>query len=220
MEASHFLSSNSIELDEIVKPVEESTCLKFYLHGIAEKPTVSVIPDELILNDLQVGRRETRVLELRNESYRLPIIFSYKKVAFIDLNSARIYVKPCSSIEVAVYITPHNMGIFATKIRFDLVFHDYPKTDDNYKVIGKVIVPVKFEAKSATKMVLPQINAGITSNYIKESGKFCDNLRFNTRVERPRMAVIAAPLVSKSSSALMALPNDTQTSMRPWRKNK
>lgn len=220
MNAAYLYSATSIEIDEIIKSIDDLRCLKFYLHAIAEEPSVSVIPDELILNGLQVGRREIRVLELRNNSLRLPIILSYKKVAYIDLNNARIYIRPGSSIQIPVYITPHIIGTVSTKIRFDLVFHDYPKTDDNYKVIGRVIVPVRFDAQSVANTVVAQINDGITPNYIRESGKFCENLKFNTRVKRTKGAIIASTLVSKSSSALMALPNDTQKSLRPWRRKK
>lgn len=164
-----------------------------------------------------MGRRETRVLELQNKSLNLPIIVVYRKSAYIDLDKVEVYIKPYSSVQVAVYITPQKLGKINSRIQFDLVFYDYPKVETGYKVIGKLTVPVKFTVKVETKTPLPQINTGITPNYIKEVGKFCHNLKFDKKVQKPKAAIVGDRLISKSNSALIALPNDTQKSLRPWR---
>lgn len=205
------------ELPKIVLPVVQSKCVKIHVHGISETPQVTVVPDELSLADLTVGQRETRVLELQNKSLKLPIILVYKKVAYINLDKVDIYIRPHSSVQVSVYITPQKMGTTNSQIQFDLVFYDYPKTDDEYKTLGKLTVPVKFTVEALTRTPLPQINTGITPNYVKEVGKFCQDLRFNKQIQKPKTAIVADHLISKSSSALICLPNDTQKSLRPWR---
>ncbi|GJQ86567.1 hypothetical protein Trydic_g7805 [Trypoxylus dichotomus] len=208
-----------VEETEMSKPLDESECLKFYLHGISEKPDVVVVPDELVVTELLLGQRETRVLELKNRSRRLPIICVYKKVAYIDLDQTEICIKAFSSVQLAVYITSQKLGRLNSRIDFDLVYYDEPKMDGGYKVIGKVSVPVRIEMKAVTRHVLPEINAGIAPKYVREVGKFCHELKFNTAVEIPKTTIVGRQLVCKSSSALMALPNDTQKSLRPWRGN-
>lgn len=190
---------------------------KLYLHGIAERAAATSTPDELTLVDLLVGQRETRILELHNLSMQLPIILLYKKVAFVEVEKATIHLEPYGTLQLAIYITPKKIGKVQTKIRFDLVYFDNPRTSDGPKVIGKIVVPLEFEAKSVTRQPTPQINAGITPNYLKDVGKFCQDVRFCTPVEKPKTAIVARRLVSKSSTALMALPNDTRQSLRPWR---
>lgn len=202
-----------------VRPSEKCTCVKFYLHAIPEIPNVTVVPDELILSDLTSGRRESRVLQFKNHSARLPIIVVYNKIAFLDLSETTVHIAPMGSIQISVYITPQNIGTINCKMRFDLVYYDLPREEqDSYKVIGKLTVPVKFNVKAVTKTPAPEINFGITPNYIKETGKFCADLRFKDKdIEKPKASILANNFIKSSSTALIALPNDTQKSLRPWR---
>lgn len=213
----YLINNPSDEDIKIIDSLPENDYIKFYLHGIHEKPSVMVVPNELNLLDLNIGQRETRVLEFRNLSEKLPIIFVYKKVAFIDLDKPHVYVKAHSSVQVNIYITPQKLGQIKSQIKFDLAYYDYPKLDDNYKLIGSISVPIKMEMKAVNKVHLPQINIGITPNYMKEVGKSCHELRFNTHVEKPKTTMLNYRTVGGSSSALIGLPNDTQQSIRPWR---
>lgn len=180
---------------------------------------MTVIPDELILCDLVPRERVARVLQFNNLSKKLPIIVVYNKIAFIDLSEAIIEIAPLGSVQVSVFITPQNIGTIQSKMSFDLVYYDLPRDErEPYKVIGNLKVPIKFSVNSITKAPGPEINFGITPNYIKEPGKFCENLRFRDNyIEKPKAAVLANHLIKNNSMAVIALPNDTQKSVRPWR---
>ncbi|GJQ86571.1 hypothetical protein Trydic_g7808 [Trypoxylus dichotomus] len=214
---SFLTNSYFVRPPESLKPVDDIHYIKFLVHGLVEEPSVAVTPDEIVLHDLLVGQKETRVFQLKNNSLKLPIIFVYKKVAYIDLDQPRIFVKPSSSVEITVNVLPHNIGTFKTQVQFDLAFYDHPKTHDNCKVIGKIALPVEFNTRSVKKTPQAELSTGITPTYIRETGKFCDDVKFSTPVRRPKAAVVAHHLVSKTSSALMALPNDRPRSTRPWR---
>lgn len=218
MDHTFLLNTTMPETPEISKPVDECHCVKFYLHAIAEEPSVTVTPDEFNINEMLVGQKETRVLELKNNSANLPIILVYKKVAFIDLDQTTIYLKPNGSEQVAVQVLAKNIGLVNTHIRLELMYYDHPKEGEaKPKVIGELVLPVRFEVKAQVKRPTPELSMGITPKYLREAGKCCQDVRYNTQVEKPRAAMVAQKFVSKSSLALMALPNDTQQSLRPWR---
>ncbi|GJQ86572.1 hypothetical protein Trydic_g7809 [Trypoxylus dichotomus] len=226
LQASDIDHSILLNKDEIgrrelsfVKPAEQCNCVKLYLHAIPETPKVAVVPDQLIVTDMVMGERATRVVELRNCSEYLPIIVVYKKIAFIDLESTDIFIKANTSVQIAVYITPKMIGAVNTHLNFDLVYYDFPRREnDERKVIGKLLMPVSFAVKSVPKLPKPQVNSGLGPNYLNEVGKSCDDLRFNSRnVKIPKTTMVSNEFVDKSSSALIALPNDMQRSLRPWR---
>lgn len=197
-------------------PTQEGEYLKFYLHAIAIRPSVSIVPDQLILKDLKIGKRETRVLELRNNCIHLPIIAAYRKVPFIEVEPKSVLINPHCSIQVSVFITPNYLKPFDTEVRFDLKYYDYPRENSKSKVIGKMVVKVHFDVRIRTKLPLPEVNAALSPNYIKDVGKCCQNVTFDDAINLPKLTTAGAKLV-KGCGDLIAFPNDRQASLRPWR---
>ncbi|GJQ85090.1 hypothetical protein Trydic_g15777 [Trypoxylus dichotomus] len=191
--------------------------LQLYLHGVAEEPSVTVVPNEIALNDLVEGERATRVLEFHNRSTKLPIIVSYKKVAFVDVERQTFRIEADKSVQLSLFVTARKLGKFGSKLKFDLSYYENFLEKNVLKVVGTIWVRIDVDVKSCKRSPLPEINAGITPNYIKEVGKFCQEVRFNSKVAKPRTALIEG---LDNSSALIAFPNDTQKSLRPWRGEK
>ncbi|KAK9712997.1 hypothetical protein QE152_g24571 [Popillia japonica] len=58
IEMPYLINNPSDEDIKIIDSLPENDYIKFYLHGIYEKPSVMVVPNELNLLDLNIGQRE------------------------------------------------------------------------------------------------------------------------------------------------------------------
>lgn len=209
---------SSTSFSQYVNRSQESGSVKLYLHGIPEEPSVTVVPDELIVTNMLVGEREVRILEFKNNSRKLPIIISYKKIPFVDVEKNNFIVEPWKALQIRVFVAPQKIGSVHARMNFDLIYYDYSTLERTSKVIGKVTIPINFDAKKLTQTPLPSINKGITPNYVKEVGKFCQDIKFKTQTPMPKGAIVDKHILSKTNSALIAFPNDTTRSIRPWRR--
>lgn len=210
------ISSTSLSVESLNRFQKRERQI-LYLHGIAELPSVQVVPDALQFTEpLMIGQQIKRVLQFTNGCKTLPIIVCYQKSPYVEVDNYNVRIPPAKSIQVVVSLTARNMERVSTTITFDLKYHNVPKTDnDKYEVIGKVVVALAYETKVAKKVPLPEINTGITPNYIREVGKFCHNVKFKTPVMKPKATLLKATKLNKND--LIAFPNDLQKSLRPWR---
>ncbi|XP_071052860.1 cilia and flagella-associated protein 47-like isoform X2 [Onthophagus taurus] len=120
---------------------------RFYLYGTAEPPSVKIIPDSLIIENITINMRETRVIELKNNSKNLPIIFRYKKIPFIFLESEYFHVKSLGSIQISVHIAPKRLGRINTHLEFDLMYYN----NNELKVIGETKINIEYNVSIISK---------------------------------------------------------------------
>ncbi|KAF2878752.1 hypothetical protein ILUMI_27427 [Ignelater luminosus] len=208
--------------NESVRP-ETSLSLKrivrVVLYGEAEYAGIIVRPDSLDLTEIPIGKPETRELLLINRSSSLPIIFSYKKVCFVDVEPKSGLLPPSGNMEVGVTVNPSKIGLVKTKITFDLLYFNRPREGQDYVLVGNAEIPITFNVLSVTTSSKPKFNMGITPEYIKEVGFKTDDIRFNTLIETPKATLVkkVKKTLDKNDDDLIAFPNDRPKSLRPWK---
>lgn len=197
----------------------EKEFIRVHLYSKPEEPMVQIVPDQLVINNMRIQERVTRVIELRNKSQNLPIIFQYKPSPFVKLDKSYFFLTPNESLQITVHVIPYQFGTIKTDIVFQLVYHNIPKeSDDDFKVIGETKVEATFHILSKTRYPTPILNPGLCPNYIRDAGQFCDRLKFKTRIRRAKATTVDnCNQIDKTCSDLVALPNDTQQSLRPRR---
>ncbi|XP_022901748.2 cilia and flagella-associated protein 47-like [Onthophagus taurus] len=197
--------------------ITEKDMIRLHLCGVAETPAVKIIPDEICLPNLYLQKTEIRVLELRNLSANLPIILRYRKIPFVNLESASFYLNALESKEIAVTIVPQQLGMITSKLVFDLLYYDLPK-EEQPKVIGEISINVILVVRCLTAHPKPEINKGLDPNYIRDVGKYCHDLKFSSSFHNTKAITIdVKKRLDRDCDDLVALPNENQRSLRPWR---
>lgn len=187
--------------------------LTIYLHGEAETPQVTTLPTEFMLCDLEFDVEVKRVLLIQNKSSRLPITLKYNKVPFVFIHPSLIRVEAAVGLEVLIRFKVAKLGPINTKLRFDLLYKD--KLLSHYQCVGQIELPVKLMVKSVWKKPKPQFNMGITPMITNEVGFLTDDVRFNTKIEKPRSAMVRYKC-RKTDDALIAFPNDRPRTHKAW----
>lgn len=209
-------NSGKFELEmESPQVVPMSRCLRVLLYGSAETAKVTLRPTVFQLGKIPPKTTTIRELRISNFSERLPIIFRYKKVPFVDVNPCSGKLGPAESVEVEVGITPAKFGKVELTIGFDLLYYNRPQLPMCYVKVGDESCDLSFDVDFVTKLPKSEFVMGITPKNNNEVGFMTDDVRFNTKVEKPRAAMVGK--VGKGSE-LIAFPNDRPKTLRPWKK--
>lgn len=208
--------------NESVRPeitVSLKRILRVVLYGEAEYAGIIVRPNSLELTEIPMYKTETRELLLTNQSSSLPIIFSYKKVCFVNVEPKSGILPPSGKMEVGVTVIPTKVGSVKTKITFDLLYFNRPREGQDYVLVGSAEIPLTFNVLSVTTSLKPKFNMGITPEYIKEVGFNTADIRFNTPIEMPQATLVneVKKKLDKNDDDLIAFPNDRPKSLRPWK---
>ncbi|XP_022903670.2 cilia and flagella-associated protein 47-like [Onthophagus taurus] len=205
---------------QTLSPDAPNEFTRVHLYATAEVPGVDIIPDEINIKRMDVNKCVKRVLLLTNKSKNLPIIVQYVKAPNVYLAKEIFSLEPTEKLEILINIQPTEIGSVEIEVVFNLLYYDYNmmKTKNDCKVIGESKMVVKLDVISSTKYPKPQLNPGLKPNYIKEVGKHCQNLKFNTNISLHKgITVNNKAVIDKNCNDLIAFPNDTQQSIRPYR---
>ncbi|KAL3282028.1 hypothetical protein HHI36_005231 [Cryptolaemus montrouzieri] len=102
----------------------EAESFRVCLYGDKEQAKVRIRPESISLNQIQVNETFLRELWFENCSSYLPITIHYCKVAFIDIEPPKIYLKPKEAKEVAIKIKTKRAGFYSAKIEFELAVYE------------------------------------------------------------------------------------------------
>lgn len=212
----------SIESDPLDLASPDNINVRVCLYGETEEASVRLTPDAFISETLIVNEPFTYTFNIRNNSKDLPITYQYNKVTFVEMEPSLMTLGPRCSVDVTLIIKPKKMGRVEKNITISLLFTSKDgKTFD----VGTTHFSVCFEARmnvDKTKGCLASkfVN-GITPICTNEVGYLVDDVRFNTDIEKPIMAIVNPKLRSfnENNDALIAFPNDRIRSVRPHTNN-
>lgn len=182
-----------------------------------EEPCVRLSPEDFTLSYLKMDETYDRILNIKNRSHYLPIVFRSNIVPCVKVRPSEVFLEPRESLEITLSITPSEEGQRNYKIIFNLIHCVLHK---EYKV-GTVILPIKLSASKTYPKKEPKFNMGITPHVTNEVGFLVDDIRFNTKINKPRQAIVDKNHKSfnNKNTDLIAFPNDMPKCLRPW-KNK
>lgn len=180
-----------------------------------EEPRVKLSPEDFTLSYLTVDETYDRIVNIKNQSHHLPIGLRRKILPCVKVRPSEVFLAPQQSLEITLSITPSEEGKRSYKIIFDLI-HSVPHME--YKV-GSVTLPIKFCATRIYPRKEPKFNMGITPQITNEVGFLVDDVRFNSKIDKPRQAIVDKNHKSfdKKNADLIAFPNDMPKCLRPWR---
>lgn len=188
------------------------------LYGETEEPSINLTPDSFESNRLEINQSFLYTFNIRNNSKYLPITYRYNKIPFIEMDPSEMLLSPNRSVDVLLIITPKMMGKFEKNINLGLFFTNKDGKTFN---VGSAYFRVCFEAhmvmtKNDKNLISKFVN-GITPNITNEVGYLVDDIRFNTKIEKPIMAVVNPnhPSFNQDNNAVIAFPNDRARSLRP-----
>lgn len=213
-------SSNTFIIDSIDEVSMDAlgfdNFVRVIVHGVAEKPNVSVNPDSLWISpDIKLKCKEERVLKIVNNSKHLSITFQYMKIPFVDIKPSVKEIRPQEAFEALIVLRPLKLGAERTEITLNLM-HKTCQNGGMYNV-GKVSVPLVYRCHMDKKITEPIFVMGITPMLVNEVGSFVNNVKFNTSVDVPRAAIVDKYVLARNDqNALIAFPNDRVRSLRPW----
>lgn len=188
------------------------------LYGETEEASVRLTPDAFKGTDLVVNETYVYTFNIKNNSKELPITFLYNKVPFVEMEPPEMSLEPNRSVDVMLIVTPKRMGLMDKKIVINLLFTN--KDGKTYNVgttYFKIWFDVKLMVDKTKGRLLPKFVKGITPICTNEVGFLVDDIRFNTTIEKPVMAVVNPRHTNfhKNNNAIIAFPNDRRRSLRP-----
>lgn len=184
------------------------------LYGEGETADVTLRPDAFHLGSLEMNQPTERELLIFNTSEVLPIIYRYKKVAFVEVIPKQGTVPPEEGKEVLVRVTPGRSGTIKTKIAFDLLYYNFPRKEGEYVVVGEESAVLHFEVPFAKQVVKAKIRKGPCG----KRNLLTEELRFSTKVDIPKTIMpFGARGKYPNEHAFIAFPDDRPAVLRPWR---
>lgn len=138
----------------------------------------------------------------------------------MEFDRRTIFLPPEEDVEVTVRVRPTQMGLTTARLLLELLFQ---KNTTLIKVKTLTYV-VEYSAEYTgdqckKRQKKPSFLPGITPKNCNEIGYLVDDVRFSTKIQKPKAAIIDKRLVvfNKDNQALIAFPNDRPTKLRPWR---
>lgn len=217
MSASEDFSMPALSYMKSVTRIEaadvQSGSLRVCLYGQGESASVTLRPDVFHLTSLNINQTTERELLIFNTSEILPIIYRYKKSAFVEVFPNQDTIQPEGSKEVLVRITPAKSGTVRMKIVFELLYYDFPRKNGEYVVVGQESALLEFDVPFVkTTQKLKRGPCG-KRNLVTEE------IRFSSLVHIPKCIM---PIGGRSKyakdDAYIAFPDDRPAALRPWRR--
>lgn len=112
------------------------------------------------------------------------------------------------------------MGEVSAKLTFDVF---YFQKSNLYKIATTSLLVVYSgdynEERKLSRKKPRSFLPGITPTNNNEVGFLVNDVRFNTKIEKPIMAIVNKDLLvfNKDNDALIAFPNDRPRVLKPWR---
>ncbi|XP_073994983.1 cilia- and flagella-associated protein 47-like isoform X2 [Rhodnius prolixus] len=211
----------------IVRPHTDQIILRFCLHGLAVKPSIEVLPDELSF-DVDIGCVVNKVLSFKNITPLVDVGYRVIKKPFFYINPSLKVLKPMQRVEALIKFKALSLGSQNTVLKIEMITPKEVSDDNTHKKIGLVEVKVKIKVRSKTKRLKPQFNAGISpKEVLHEVGVNFDQVTFKGVLEGAKAPVLM-PKPSKrnkrpwlTSNYSVAVPNDRGLSfaVKPYDKN-
>lgn len=192
---SHYSASLEVDLDNFPKLIEPNlsvfldSSLRINMYGTVEEANVTIIPDTLLISShIHIKERICRVLNIKNNSVNLPVIFKYLKVPFIDVEPHSKQLQPKEAYEVQIYLKPQQIGSGKSKISFELLYKS--NVNNVCFTIGKTSVPIKYKCILESVEMTPKYNPGITPMITNEVGFNSKNDLFPNKAVIKKLAPI------------------------------
>lgn len=141
-------------------------------------------------------------------------------MAHVDIDPPQGWLLPSQSLELTVTITPRQYGSVTMKIAFDLLYSNFPRNPNEYQIVGDGFMTISFQTPCVTTQPKTRFNMGLAPDYVREVGYHVDDVRFSTPLDVPKAVMPRKYKLKeqrKNNDDLIAFPNDSPRSLRPWR---
>ncbi|XP_076271417.1 cilia and flagella-associated protein 47-like [Rhynchophorus ferrugineus] len=191
-----------------------------YLYGEIELPKVTLNPDKIHLQKLIINEIHVQQFTILNNSETLPLILRYKKLPSIEIVPKEILLPPSELTFSTLKIRPSKMGEESVSVTFDLLY----QTDRGLTKVSEVYLKLSYNGEYSERDKLAKKRkkyflSGITPDITNEVGYLVDDVKFNSKIQKPVQAVVdkSSLVFNKNDGDLVAFPNDRIKSLRPWR---
>lgn len=138
----------------------------------------------------------------------------------MEFDRRTVILPPQEDVVVTVKIRPTQMGLTTARLLLELLFEKKSTLIKLETLTYVVQYSAEYsEEQCKRRQKKPSFLPGITPKNCNEIGYLVDDVRFNTKIQKPKTAIIDKRLVvfNKDNQALIAFPNDRPTKLRPWR---
>ncbi|CAH0557850.1 unnamed protein product [Brassicogethes aeneus] len=214
-----FLMDEQLETQMSDVKSDEPVAKKFIrvcLYGEIEVAKMKIRPESINLRG-NIGETYNHELHLKNESLYLPIYYSYEKAPYMEAYPKSGRIKAGEAIEITLKMRPYEIGVHNIKVVFKLMYPNElnPK---NMDTVGESSLEVNMTGIYVHKETVNKYVTGITPFVANEVGYINKNITFATKNECPPLSTVTKSIPKGADeSDLVALPNDTQQSVKPWR---
>ncbi|XP_030746675.1 uncharacterized protein LOC115875385 isoform X2 [Sitophilus oryzae] len=214
------LSMDEKDVPELEINTKVNRSISMYLYGETEVPNVILIPHKIYLERLTIKNTYTQPVQVTNDSEKMSLIFRYKKSACIEFEPEELLLPPKEPQHLTLKVRPTKLGHETSQVKFDLLYRE----SSGLKHVGQVSMNVSYYAENSpndkfSRKRKEYFLSGITPEITNEVGYLTDDVRFNTKIDKPVQAIVDKRYLEseKDNDALIALPNDRQRTLRPWR---
>ncbi|NXA41259.1 CFA47 protein, partial [Eudromia elegans] len=181
--------------------------------------------------DCFLGEQVEVLCKLKNESESLPVTFSFRKTAHFNISPEKGKIKKHSTKEVIFSFSPHQIGVFKKKQLVDIIGSGLEENNSQVlktKSFHQIHLRFIGVCKSKSKNIPFKINPGITpviSNpalqfFADDTGQ-CTDIAPMAILQSARTQIHTHQINRNcKNDALIALPNDRSTSIRPFERHK
>ncbi|KAK9510513.1 hypothetical protein O3M35_005283 [Rhynocoris fuscipes] len=192
----------------------EQIILRLCLHGVAVKPRLEVIPDELIFENVTLGSIIDKVITIKNLTHEVCLGYRYEKMPYFHVEPSMQFIQPKKCVDVLVRFKAQSLGSRQTALKLEMVSPQNLTDNTNIIAVGMVEVKLKIRLKVEAKDLKPQFNMGITPRITHEVGLHTEKMTFKKKLEGAK-APILIPKPTKNdrrawlkSNDSIAFPND------------
>lgn len=188
--------------------------LRLCLYGEGETANVTLRPDAFHLGSLEKNQTTERELLIFNTSEVLPIVYRYKKVAFVEVSPKQGTIQPEEGKEVLIKITPGKSGDVKTKIVFELLYYNFPRKEGEYVVVGEESVVLEFNVPFIKPTLKPKVRKGTCGKRNLPT----EEIKFTSNIVIPKCIMPIGGRKYPNENAFIAFPDDRPAVLRPWRR--
>ncbi|XP_014248689.1 uncharacterized protein LOC106666192 [Cimex lectularius] len=198
-----------LEKDSETMMIDDGS-IRLCLYGVGVQPTLKIVPNELIFENVLPGTEHNKVLTLTNMSTGLSMGFRYFKIPSIEVKPNFLFLKYKQSVEVLVTLIPGNLNLKNKSLIFELLSHANHTDKTNTIVVGHAKVKLNIHAVTPAIQPQPKINEGLTPKLFVEAGSHVEMIKYNSPIKFPKSLVIPPSETRPwlNSEARIVLPNE------------
>ncbi|PVD28193.1 hypothetical protein C0Q70_10779 [Pomacea canaliculata] len=190
--------------------------------------------DSLDFGECPVGESVDTLCTIRNESFLLPAIFQFRRIAHFSARPLNGKISPGQTQDVVFSFVPKQVGTFKPLMLLDVLGQTadtYNPSLTNLEVISTLSTRVSGHSNPVTVVPKPRFNPGLTPYITNEVGMYVETTFADVDSKVPRNALAGSTRVHlhriyrpksldiEDKKVKVAFPNDRPHSVRPSERN-